>query len=377
MKRTYRLISVDDHVQEPPNLWTDRLSKSQFGDRIPHLERGSDGTEHWVVDGQSLLHGNASAAGALMPDRNQEPRNWEDVPAAAYVPVERLKAMDAAGIDASVLYPTVAGLAGEAFGRVDDPALEVACVQAYNDWLLEEWASASDRFIPQCIVPIWPAEAAIAEMQRAVEKGHRGIVFPALPMHLRAVPHISDPDYDPVWSACEALGVPVSLHAGASPQLQYRAFSGLSPALSGAVDAVTKPVSSVFVLSLLSFSRVLLRHPRLRLIMAESALSWGMLYMEWADHQFEHDGLAREGYDLKPSEMFHRQCFLTTWFDTIAPFVGHLGEDRILWSTNFPLATSTWPRTRETVDRCFQGVTQEARDKILWQNAASLYQLQQ
>lgn len=375
MKFTHGLISVDDHIQEPPNLWTDRVSNKQFGERIPHLERDANGADHWLVDGQLLLNGHASAAGALMPDRNQEPQQWADVPAAAYQPAERLKAMDTGGIDYSVLYPTVAGLAGEAFGRLTDPELELACVQAYNDWLLEEWAAASDRFIPQCIVPIWPVAATIAEMQRAVGKGHRGIVFPALPMHLRDVPHVSGPEYDPVWSACEELGVPVSLHAGASPELQYPAFSGLSPALVGAVDAVTKPVSSVFVLSLLSFSRVLLRHPRLRLVMAESALSWGMLYMEWADHQFEHDGLAREGYDLKPSEMFHRQCYLTSWFDTVASFVGYVGEDHILWSTNFPLATSTWPRTQETVARCFEGVTPEARAKVLWKNAASLYGL--
>jgi len=373
MTFAHGLISVDDHIQEPPNLWTDRLSKKQFGDRIPRLEQDSDGTEHWVVDGQRLLSGDASAAGALMPNRNQEPQQWAEIPAAAYLPTERLKAMDTEGVDYSVLYPTVAGLAGEAFGRLEDPELELACVRAYNDWLLEEWAAASDRFVPQCIVPIWPVEATIAEMQRAVGNGHRGIVFPALPMHLRDVPHVSGPEYDPVWSACAELGVPVSLHAGASPQLQYPAFPGLSPALIGAVDAVTKPVSSVFVLSLLSFSRVLLRHPNLRLVMAESALSWGMLYMEWADHQFEHDGLAREGYDLKPSEMFQRQCYFTSWFDNVAPFVGHVGEDHILWSTNFPLATSTWPRTQETVERCFRGVTPETREKILWKNAASLY----
>jgi predicted TIM-barrel fold metal-dependent hydrolase len=375
MRLTHGLISADDHVQEPPDLWTKRLSKSRFGDRIPHLERNSEGAEHWIVNGQSLLGGYASTAGALMPDRNREPRNWEEVPPAAYVPAERLKAMDAAGVDYSALYPTVAGCAGETFGRVRDPELEVACVRAYNDWLIDDWASASDRFIPQCIVPIWPPEATIAEIQRAVDKGHRTIIFPALPMNLREVPHVSGPEYDPVWSACEELGVPVSLHAGASPDLQYEAFSGLSPVLSRAVDAVTRPVSSVFVLSLLTFSRVLLRHPRLRLVMAESALSWAMLYLEWADHQFEHDGLAREGYDLKPSEIFHRQCFLTAWFDEIAPFAGYLGGDHILWSTNIPLATSTWPRTRETVERCFAGVTTEVREKVLWENAADLYKL--
>lgn len=375
MQLKYGLISVDDHVQEPPNLWTQRLSKTRWGERVPHLERIADGSERWVVDNQVLLDGSAALAGALMADRNHEPSRWQDVPTAAYVPSERLKAMDAAGIDYSVLYPTVAGLAGEAFGRLRDPDLELACVQAYNDWLIEEWAAASDRFVPQCIVPIWPVDAATTEIERAVAKGHRGVVFPSLPMHLRDVPHVSGPEYDPVWSVCEELNVPVCLHAGASPQLQYHASPHLAPALARAMDAATKPVSSVFVISLYSFSRVLLRHPKLRLVLAESALSWGMLYLEWADHQFEHDGLAREGYELKPSEMFHRQCFYTSWYDKVAPFADYIGADHILWAANFPLATSTWPRTQETVERCLQGVSAQARAQVLWKNAASLYQL--
>lgn len=374
MQLKYGLISVDDHVQEPPDLWTKRLSKGRWDDRVPRLERASDGAERWVADGQILQEGPAKA-GALMADRNREPARWEEVPAAAYSPAERLKTMDAAGIDYSVLYPTVAGLAGEAFGRLQDPALELACAQAYNDWLIEEWVAASDRFIPQCIVPIWPAEATVAEIKRAVAKGHKGVIFPSLPMHLREVPHVSGPEYDPVWKVCAELDVPICLHAGASPELQYAPSAALNPVLAGALDAVTKPVSSVFVLSLYCFSRVLLRHPRLKIVLAESALSWGMLYLEWADHQFDHDGLAREGYELKPSEMFRRQCCFSAWFDEIAPFADYIGAEHILWSTNFPLATSTWPRTRETIERCFRGVPAEVREKVLWKNAAGLYRL--
>jgi predicted TIM-barrel fold metal-dependent hydrolase len=371
----YGLISVDDHVLERPNLWTDRLSRGRWGDRIPHLERASDGVDRWVIDGRVSPDGRAFKVGALSGDRNCEPFRWDEVPPAAYLPAERLKAMDADGIDCSVLYPNAAGLAGETFGRLSDPELELACVQAYNDWLIEEWAAASDRFIPQCIVPIGPVEATVCEIERAAAKGHRGVIFPSLPMHLRAVPHVSGPEYDRVWDICEALDVPVCLHAGASSELQYAPLPGLKPALAEALNAVTRPVASVFVISLYSFSRVLLRHPRLRIVLAESALSWGMLYMEWADHQFEHDGLAREGYDLKPSEMFHRQCCFTSWFDQVAPFLEYVGADQILWSTNFPLATSTWPRTRETINHCFQGVSAEAREKLLWRNAASLYRL--
>jgi predicted TIM-barrel fold metal-dependent hydrolase len=370
----YGFVSVDDHVQEPPDLWTGRVA-SRLRERAPRLERASDGGERWVVDGKTLLGGASGKAGAFMADRNKEPRRWNEVPAAAYAPTERLKAMDAAGVDYSVLYPTVAGLAGEAFGSIEDSELELACVQAYNDWLIEHWAAASERFIPQCIVPIWPLDATIKEIRRAVGLGHCGVVFPSLPMHLRKVPHVSGPEYDPLWAACEELGVPVCFHAGASPELQYPPSSGLSDPLAQALDAVTRPVSNVFVLSLYLFSRVFLRHPRLRVVLAESALSWAMLFMEWADHQFEHDGLAREGYDLKPSEMFRRNCFLTSWFDPVAPFLEYVGAEHILWSSKLPLATSPFPDTRETIENCFRDVSAEAREKILWRNAAQLYGL--
>jgi predicted TIM-barrel fold metal-dependent hydrolase len=370
----YGFISADDHVVETPDVWTARVP-SALKSRAPHLEQQPDGAERWVLDGQVILDGKVANVGALMTDRTKEPTRWADVPAAAYQPAERLKAMNAAGVDYSALYPTVAGVAGQAFAGLTDPELELACVQAYNDWLIDEWSAASERFLPQCIVPVWPPEATVKEIQRCLAKGHKGVVFPAVPMHLRDLPHISGPEFDPVWSACEEAGVPLCLHSGSSPRLQYPPFEGLSPALAEALSAVSRPVSSVFVITLLSFSRVLLRHPNLKVVLGESAHSWGMLYMEWADHQFEHDGLAREGYELKPSEMFHRQCFFTSWFDEVAPYAAHLGIDNILWATNLPLATSTWPRTQEVIERCFQGVTPEDREKVLWRTAAGLYRL--
>ena len=110
-------------------------------------------------------------------------------------------------------------------------------------------------------------------------------------------------------------------------------------------------------------------------LLAESALSWGMLYLEWADHQFEHDGLDREGYDLTPSEMFHRQCYFNAWYDKVAPFAPYVGADHILWSTNLPQANSTWPRTQETITSCFEGVAPEVREQVLWKNASSLYHI--
>ena len=277
MDLKHGLISVDDHVQEHPEVWTRRLSKSRWGDRVPHLEHQPDGAQRWVVDGEKLPLAGVASVGAAMPDRTSEPRRWEDVPGAAYVPSERLKAMDVDGVDYSVLYPTVAGVAGETFGRLEDQELELACVQAYNDWLIEEWAGVSERFIPQCIVPIWPIDATVGEIKRSVQKGHRGVVFPAVPMHLRDVPHINEPDYDPVWATCQELQVPVCFHTGSSTEIQFPPYSGLSTGLASAMEAITRPASSVLVFANFLYSLILQRYPGLKVVFAESSLAWGGL----------------------------------------------------------------------------------------------------
>jgi predicted TIM-barrel fold metal-dependent hydrolase len=369
------VISVDDHVQEPPELWTRRLSKSKWGDRVPHVEQQADGTERWIVDGRKSELEGVALAGALMADRSDEPQRWEEVPRMAYVPAERLKALDAGGIDYSVLYPTVAGVAGEVFGRIHDPELELACVQAYNDWLVEEWAGASPRFIPQCIVPLLPA-AAVQEIKRAVAKGHRGVIYPGIPMELRDVPHINEPDYDPVWATCQDLDVPVCFHAGSSAQIQLQPYDGYSPKLKKAVEAMTGPASSIFIVVNLLLSRILFRFPKLKVVFSESALGWGNYLLQYADFQFENDRIYLEGYALKPSELFRRQCYLTTWYDRASlQNPGPIGAENILWSTNFPLATSTWPNSRDAIALCFEGLADGARRQILCDNAAELYKI--
>lgn len=363
-------ISADDHVQEHPNVWKERLSKTRWAERIPQLKRETNGADCWYVDGRKLSLAGTGAVSALKFDHS-EPQQWEQLPRAAYIPSERLKAMDLNGVAYSVLYPTVAGLAGETFGRSTDPQFELACVQAYNDWLIEEWGKGSDRFVPLCIVPIYPVEAAVAEIERAVKKGHKGVVYPAIPMHLREVPHINQPEYDRLWQCCEALQVPLCLHAGSSPHVQLAAYDGMPVRLRAALQAVTRPASAVFDVSNILLSRILLRHANLKVVFAETSVGWGAFLLEYADHQFEQDRC--QGYALKPSEMFKRQCFFTGWYDRLASSVRHIGADSILWATNFPLAGSTWPNSLEFLERCFYGVSDTDRHKILWENAARLY----
>ena len=376
MELKYGFISADDHVQEHPEVWTRRMSKAKWGDRTPHVERQADGTERWVVDGKKIDLPGVALASAAMPDRAREPQRWEDVPKVAFMPEERLTAMNVDGVDYSVLYPVVAGRAGDTFGRLEDPELELACVQAYNDWLIEEWAAVSPRFIPQCLVPLAPVEAAVSEIKRAVGLGHRGVVLPAVPMMLRKVPHINEPVYDPIWATCQELAVPICFHSGATRDIQFPPYAGFSPELAAAMEAITRPVSSVLVMANFLFSRILDRFPQLKVVFAETSLAWAAYELELADHQFERQRLNTEGYKTLPSELFKRQCHMVGWFDaTGLKTRHHIGLNSLLWSTNFPQATSTWPESRRAIARCFDGMPEKETRQVLVENAAKLYKL--
>jgi predicted TIM-barrel fold metal-dependent hydrolase len=334
----------------------------------------ADGKDVWVIDGKPIAL--VAMSGALMADRVQEPNFWDQVPAMAYDPRQRLKAMDADGVDYSVLYPSVAGIAGETFGRLADQELELACVQAYNDWLIEEWASVSRRFIPQCIVPLFPPEAVVAEIKRAMALGHRGVIYPAIPMELRQLPHINDEAYDPIWATCQDLGVPLCFHAGASQAIQVQPYEGYPDTIANALRAITGPVSTVAVVVNLLISRILMRFPKLKIVFGESALGWAAYLLEYTDFQAKGDRLHLEGYDLTPSQMFKRQCYVVGWYDRASLQTRHfIGTDNILWATNFPHTTSTWPNSRDAIARSFQAVPDEDREKFLWHNAAKLYKI--
>jgi predicted TIM-barrel fold metal-dependent hydrolase len=378
MASKWRFISTDDHVLEHPEVWVRRMSKAKWGDRIPHVERQADGSDCWVIDGvKSGLLGNGSA-GALMADRDVEPRAWEEVPAASYDPAKRLEAMDADGVDYSVLYPTIAGVAGESFGRLKDPEFEIACVQAYNDWLIEEWAGHSKRFVPQCIVPISSIEASVAEIRRTVAKGHRGVIYPAVPRHLRDVPPVNDRSYDPLWATCQELPVPICFHSGCSSELELPAYEGLSPALAAAFTAVARPVGIIPVVSNLIVSQILERYPGLKVVFGESSLGWVGFVLEATDYEFDQFRVAEQvRYGLHPSEIFRRQCYAVGWYDraNLMHACEYPGAENILWATKFPQATSTWPNTRNSNEACFKDVPEDTRDQVLWRNAAALYRL--
>jgi uncharacterized protein len=370
------IFSADDHVIEHPRVWTDRLSKQRWGDRIPHLERGVDVVDYWVIDGRKVpLLGSGSAA-ALMPDR-VEPRTWQELPPAAYQPADRLKLMDANGIERSVLYPSVAGVGGEMFAAIEDPALEVDCVRAYNDWLLEEWAASSSRFVPQCIAPTSSVAAAVDEIERAVAGGHRGVIFPPATDQLRKMPHINEPDWDVLWSTCEELHVPICFHAGSLPILELTPYGQFPPAIKAAIHDISRPACSIGFLSNLLMSHILERHPGLSVIFGESSLGWLDFVIETVEHNIRQFGAGKVKFEVLPRELLKTQCRFISWYDdaNLRAVCSQFGAESVLWAWNFPNASSEYPDTATFNEARLRNLPEEARPKIAWENAAKLYRL--
>jgi len=336
-----RLISVDDHVQEHPAVWTDRLSKTVWGDRIPHLEEDGEGGQVWLIDGVKSLLRTFPSAGALSRDRALGPKRWEDVPKAAYEPKERIKAMKSDGVGYSVLYPSVAGIAGERFVWLKDLNFGRACIEAYNDWLIEEWAATDPCFIPQCIVPLYPVESAVSELRRSVAKGHKGVVFPVFPTLFRGEFKISEEDYKPFWNACEELDIPLCLHSGCTTQIQFPAYSGFSDTLTDAFQTLTRSLSSSFTVATTLLSGALIHHPGMRVIFTDCPIGWGEFILETLDYLSRLSG---SEFKFTPSELFRRQCyFAVTWERVDLTSWKHLGPENLLWASHFPLSISTWP----------------------------------
>jgi predicted TIM-barrel fold metal-dependent hydrolase len=195
-------------------------------------------------------------------------------------------------------------------------------------------------------------------------------------MELKKVPHINEPDYDALWSVCSELDVPLCFHAGASAKIQMSAGEIFTPAAAQAFGAIVRSVSSIAVLANFLFSRVLYRFPQLKVVFAEGSLGWIAYELEYADYQSAADGLQSEGFTLKPSELFQRQCFVTCWYDRQSLRVRkYPSSGNILWSSKFPLATSTWPTTRARLDAALADIPDAEKQRICWKNAAQLYKL--
>jgi predicted TIM-barrel fold metal-dependent hydrolase len=380
------LISCDSHVQLDRDNYTSRMSKKKWGDLIPQLvERSEDErlVHRWSVYGKVLRRSSARSGSACncpaamdgWPDRIIYPQRWDDVPDKVYVPQQRLGALDRDGVDGEVLFPNDPGW----FYDYGDADFELACVRAYNDGLAE-WSRVSDRYIGLAMVPYLSGmKTAVAEVERAIGNGHRGILMLAEPsLTLEGLRHISDPYWDPLWNACESLGVPVNVHAsgGLSDRLSYPRWNGYSAKQWHA--AITTPLGAwpAQIIPNLVFSGILQRHRRLKWVFAEAGIGTVVYVRRACDHEWERRQLWKEGLTVRPTELLWEQVYINFWFEKIGIQMRHeIGVNNIMWESDYPHVASPYPDSWKLVEHTVDGVPDEERKKLLWANAVNLYGL--
>ncbi len=385
------MISVDDHVLEPPNVWQSRLP-SRLRDVAPTLRRDEHG-EAWFFDGKRIpTTGLAAAAGRDLEQLAPLPMTYEDMRPGCYDPVARIEDMNRDGVLASLCFPSFPRFCGQTFYETDDRELGLLCVQAYNDWMLDEWCSAAPgRFIPMVIIPLWDPALAAAEVERTASRGAKAIAFSENPSPLN-LPSIHDKGryWEPVFAAAAESGLPLCTHLGSSSKMPRT-----SPDMPLVATIALQPLNIQATCIDWLFSGVLQRHPKLKICLSEGGIGWIPYVLErcdyvverqrhWAgrgelrgelgssDAVFVEDG----GLDLDrmPSELF-RQHLYGCFIDDIhgASAVEVIGADNVMIETDYPHSDSTWPRSMEIANDRLAGLSADVQYKILRGNAERVF----
>ena len=382
--RDYRLISVDDHVIEPADVWQNRLPAG-LRERGPRMESTEKG-DLWVIAGKRVrgIVGLGAAAGRRFEDYTPRNLSFDEIRPGCYDAKARLEDMDTDGVDAQVLFGSMVGFAGSVFIELAerDPELAHACVLAYNDWLASEWCATDPaRLIPQCILPLWDFDAAHTELERALDLGHRAVLLPALP-HALGLPALTDDSWEPILSTCSDAGAPVALHiAGsmASKELVSMMGEGLKPGSGVAGEALvaTAPLSNFGILAAVIFSGLPVRYPDLKLVSVEGGIGWVPYFLERMDWIYtRHRFWTQSKLTELPSTYFKRQMYATFISDGSGiDALERIGVGNVMWESDYPHSDTTWPDSRKYIDEEMGQLSEEDRHQVIAGNAIQLYGL--
>jgi predicted TIM-barrel fold metal-dependent hydrolase len=365
----YHVISTDSHVNEPPNCFVGRFP-AHLKESAPKIVPTDDGGEGWTCEGRKAMgFGIGSLAGKRFEDYQLSGMKFSDLLPGNYDPVEHLKDQDRDGVDASIIYPGY----GMTLPTIKDQALRLASFRAYNDWMAEDFAAANPgRIIGLAMLPVDDGvEGAVAELRRAVKKGHRGGILPTYPDRFYA-----DPEYDPLWAAAQELGVPLHFHRAIGRNVPPG--MGLSPHPGTFVASIVlRFFAPIEPISHILFAGVLQRFPGLKLVSAESDSGWLAFFMQACDDQWERQRhWAKLPLTRPPSEIIREQVFVTFMDDTVGcNNLAFTGADNLMWASDYPHSVTTWPNSRRYIEKQMKGVAPEARARLLAGNAVRLYGL--
>ena len=399
-----RIISVDDHIVEPPNLWSDRLP-AKYRDRGPRVERHygyldwdtggknefvdddrrespkSRWCDHWVYD--DLRWPVAAGYAALGPTKGLEamtPISYDEMLPGAHDQTARLADMDLNHVEASLCFPTVPRFCGQTFLEREDKDLALLCVRAYNDWMIEDWCggAGAGRLIPLTLVPLWDAEMAAQEVRRCADKGSHAIAFSEIPPYL-GLPSIHSGYWDPMFAACEETETVVNMHIGSSSKLTT---TSADAPIAVWCALTAQNAQSAFVDWLTSGK--LAQFSSLRIAFSEGQVGWIPFMAERLDSIWDrydmYDMKMRERIPERPSSYIKDRVFGCVFDDEFGLLNRDaVGMSQIMFEVDYPHADSAWPHSREKAEKLVAaaGMSEYETWQFVRGNAIKCYDLHQ
>jgi predicted TIM-barrel fold metal-dependent hydrolase len=341
------LVSVDDHVVEPPDMFDGRLAE-RFRDGAPRVVHKHDGTDVWTYDGKEIPNIGLNAVAGRPPDEyGMEPTSFDEIRPGCYDIHERVRDMNANGVLGSMCFPSFPNLCGQLFARSSDKELGLAVLQAYNDWHIDEWCgSYPGRFIPLALPPLWDPQLMAREIHRVADKGCHAVSFSENPEKLK-LPSLHNDHWDPFWQACCDADTIVCMHIGSSSTL-------VITSVEAPIDVLIslQPVNIVQAAADLLWSPVLRKFPTLRFALSEGGIGWIPYFLDRVDwiYQRHHQWTGQDFGDMLPSQLF-RERIVTCFIDDPSGLESRhrVGIDSICWESDYPHSDSTWPTSAETL----------------------------
>lgn len=365
------LVSVDDHVVEPPDMFDGHLPE-RYRALAPNVVQTPAGDDVWLYEGQELPNIGLNAVAGKPPEEyGIEPTSFAEMRRGCWDIDQRVADMDANGVLGSMCFPSFPQFCGQLFSRTDDKDVALAMVRAYNDWHIDEWCGTHPgRFIPLAIPPIWDPQLMADEVRRVSAKGCHAVTFSENPEKLGWPSYHSDA-WDPFWRAVSDEGTVVCLHIGSSSQLT---ITSIEAPIN--VMITLQPMNIVQAAADVLWSRVMTEFPDVRFALSEGGIGWVPYFLERADYVYEHHQ-QWTGQDLPmlPSELF-RERFITCFIDdAVGLEVRHkVGVEQMTWECDYPHSDSTWPYSPERLHSQLDGVPDAEIDAITHANAMRLFQ---